>query len=53
MPAILAFVAFLLGLILNLLGHGFNWPLLFLGLALVALHLIWPWTPWARNPSTP
>jgi hypothetical protein len=49
--AVAAVIVFILGLILNLLGVGFNWVLLFLGLALVAAHLVWRLTPWTRNPQ--
>jgi ribose/xylose/arabinose/galactoside ABC-type transport system permease subunit len=47
--AVAAVIVFILGLILNLLGVGFNWVLLFLGLALLAVHLVWSWTPWERR----
>jgi ribose/xylose/arabinose/galactoside ABC-type transport system permease subunit len=49
--AVAAVIVFILGLILNLLGVGYNWPLVFLGLALLAAHLVWSWTPWARHPG--
>lgn len=47
--AITAFIVFVLGLILNLLGVGYNWVLVFLGLALLAAHAIWAGTPWGRR----
>lgn len=49
MFAVAAVIVFILGLILNLLGVGFNWPLVFLGLALLAAHFIWSYTPWRRS----
>ena len=51
MFAIAALVVFVLGLVLNVLGVGHSTLLLFLGLALLAAHLVWPLTPWARNPT--
>jgi hypothetical protein len=48
--AVAAVIVFVLGLILNLLGVGHSWVLLFLGLAFLAAHLVWSWTPWARQP---
>ena len=50
MFAIAALVVFILGLILQLLGVGNEWQLLFLGLACLAAHYLWAWTPWARTP---
>ena len=50
MFAIAALVVFILGLILHLLGVGNEWLLLFLGLALLAAHMLWSWTPWTRTP---
>jgi ribose/xylose/arabinose/galactoside ABC-type transport system permease subunit len=49
MFAIAALIVFILGLILQLLGINLNWVLLFLGLALVAAHMLWSWTPWVRT----
>lgn len=44
--ALAAFVAFLLSPFV----HGFGpWPLITLGLALLALHLLWPVIPWRRG----
>ena len=50
MFAIAALVVFILGLILRLLGVGYEWHLLFLGLACFAAHTLWAWTPWTRTP---
>ena len=49
MFAVAAVIVFILGLILNLLGVGYNWLLVFLGLAFLAAHLVWSWTPWAHR----
>lgn len=55
MFAVLALVAFLIGLIVRLSGAGSGhlgdptvW--LFLGLAFLAVHLLYPYTPWRRVP---
>ena len=50
MFAIAALIVFILGLVLNLLGVGSNWVLLFLGLACLAAHAVFAWTPWTRQP---
>lgn len=50
MFAIAAIIVFIIGLVLELLDVGsFNWVLAFLGLALLAAHLIWSYTPWNRS----
>ena len=49
MLAVAALVVFILGLILNVLGVGHNWVLVFLGLAFLAAHLVWSWTPWVKR----
>ena len=50
MFAIAALVVFILGLILRLLGVGYEWQLLFLGLTCLAAHTLWSYTPWTRTP---
>lgn len=54
MLAILAFVAFIVGLILRVSGGGSGhladpWVWAFLGLALLTLHLLVPLIPWRRG----
>ena len=49
MFAVAAVIAFILGLILEILDVGNNWVLLFLGLALLAAHFVWSYTPWRNN----
>lgn len=51
MFAIAALIVFILGLILRLFEVGDSWFFLFLGLALLAAHAVYAYTPWAtRNP---
>jgi hypothetical protein len=44
--ALLALLAFVLSPFIPSLGP---WPLVTLGLALIAVHFLWPWTPWSRR----
>jgi hypothetical protein len=50
MFAIAALIVFILGLVLRLFDVGDSWVLLFLGLACLAAHAVFAWTPWNRNP---
>jgi hypothetical protein len=50
MFAIAALIVFIVGLALELWGVGNNWVAAFLGLACLAAHAVFAWTPWNRNP---
>lgn len=50
MFAIAALIVFILGLVLRLFDVGDSWVFLFLGLACLAAHAVFAWTPWNRNP---
>jgi hypothetical protein len=52
MLAVLAFVSAVVSVILLIVGAHAHLAAIFLALAvgLIALHLVYPWTPWARHP---
>jgi hypothetical protein len=44
--ALLALICFILSPFIPALGP---WPLVTLGLALLTVHVLWPWSPWPRR----
>lgn len=46
MFALLALLCFVLS---PFISHAGPWPFVTLGLAFLAVHLLWPWTPWSRR----
>jgi hypothetical protein len=58
MLAILAMIAFIIGLILRVIGAGTGhaadpWVWTFAGLALWSAHTVSPYTPWRRSGTVP
>ena len=49
MLGIIAFVLFVIAAILAWLGKAHADAVAYAGLAFIALHSLWPWTPWATS----
>jgi hypothetical protein len=48
-----AFVLFVIAAILAWTGHAHADAIAYAGLACLAIHLVWPWSPWTVRSRTP